>query len=116
MKPVFFLPQPDVDSHFWRVRMESGQKTCMICYVTKGIPGQCFRYFDRLYVILWIQERSLREVAEYLFLQEGCNSPEEFKEAWVRLHPKTPWVPTKRVIAHHFMRLDEWQRRYVKKA
>jgi hypothetical protein len=114
MRPVVFLPRPDVDSEFWRVRMESGRKTCMMCYMRKGIPGQCFRYYGGIYVILWIQERTIESVARYLFRQEGCDSPEEFKEAWQRLHPLTPWLPKKVVTVHHFMSLEEWKKKYAK--
>ncbi len=39
-----------------------------------------------------------------LYLQEGCESPEEFQRAWSGLHPRKGFVPERPVYVHWFVR------------
>lgn len=97
---------------FWKTSIESGKKTCLTWIRIIGVKGQYFILWGKVYIILWVEERDMESVANNLFLQEGCNSPEEFIETWIRLYPRTLWRFKRRVFVHHFMLLEEWERNY----
>lgn len=44
----------------------------------------------------------LGDVARDHYIQEGCESPEEFKAVWKELHPVHGWDPRLGVWLHEF--------------
>jgi hypothetical protein len=61
--------------------------------------------------LLAVAKLPLEEVSKNLFRQEGCSSPEEFREIWAELHPRKGFVPEQMVYVHWFSKKKWFQRK-----
>jgi len=88
----------------WKDAMLSGQKTCTSRVKQCAREGDTFRVFGATFKIMGVQKTTLRVVAAYYYLREGCLSPIDFQLAWVKLHPRRGWEPDREVWVHFFGR------------
>ena len=86
----------------WREAMMWGRKTCTSR--RKRYKGSAFDAFGLQFVIVSVELLPLSIVAEHLWAKEGCDSPEDFRAVWVKLHPRKGWQPDQEVFVHHFRR------------
>jgi len=86
----------------WQHKMLVGLKTCTSRTKRYGHTGDTFRHFGKTFIMLSIEKRTLKNIADNLYTQEGCDSQEEFKEVWIELHPRKGWVPNQKVFVHFF--------------
>jgi len=84
--------------------MLSGLKVCTSRSRRFGRPGDTFEAFGADFELRAIGRLSLRHVRDRLYLQEGCESLEEFQRAWSELHPRKGFVPERLVYVHWFVR------------
>lgn len=83
-------------------RLLSGQKTCTSRTRKYADKGDKFKVFGEYFEITNIVHYSLGFVARNLFEEEGFNSPQEFINCWVKLHPHKKWVEEQGVVVHFF--------------
>lgn len=57
---------------------------------------------ERYFEIFSIESRTLEYIRDYLWYAEGTNSPEEFEELWIEIHPRRGFVPADRKYVHWF--------------
>ena len=86
----------------WQDKMLDGIKVCTTRTKAYGRWGDTFKAFGAIFVIIAVDKKTLEDVAENFFHQEGCVSPEEFINVWEGLHPIKKWVPKQVVWCHHF--------------
>ncbi len=70
-----------------------------------GNVGDWFRVDDIDYALDLVTELPLWFITKELFLSEGADAPQEFVEAWKRIHYKKGYVPEQTVWYHHFKEL-----------
>ncbi len=70
-----------------------------------GIKGDMFKKFGAEFMIICTVKLPLSTVAQYLYREEGCSSPRDFKDTWINLHPKKGYVPDQIVNTHFFTRI-----------
>ena len=90
----------------WQHKMLAGLKTCTSRRKKHGNKGDTFRHFGASFVILTVEKYYLSVIAEYLYKEEGCDSPNEFIKIWTELHPIKGWVPDQKVFVHFFRKED----------
>jgi uncharacterized protein YqfB (UPF0267 family) len=78
-----------------------GRKICTTRKEAKGRAGDLFRVRGQLCRILSIQEIYLDVVSDVFFRCEGCESPDEFRDLWRRLH-RGHYSGQKRYYVHFF--------------
>jgi hypothetical protein len=88
----------------WREAMLSGRKVCTSRSRRFGRPGDTFQAFGTGFELRAIERLPLLHVKDHLYLQEGCESPDEFQRAWNELHPRRGFVPEQPVYVHWFVR------------
>ncbi len=86
----------------WREKMLKGIKTCTSRPLKYGDTGNWFSQFGATFKILSVNKYALHHIADNLYKEEGCDSPEEFKRIWIKLHPRKGWVPNQEVFTHFF--------------
>ena len=86
----------------WLHKMVVGTKTCTSRTKAYGKAEDRFRQFGHWFAILLIERQKLSYVAKYLYKEEGCDSPDEFKQIWCKLHPRKGWVDNQVVFVHFF--------------
>lgn len=86
----------------WQHKMLLGLKTATSRPNKYGHAGDTFRQFGANFVILSIEKHTLGYIADNLYKEEGCDSPDEFKEVWSKLHPRKGFIPTQLVWVHFF--------------
>ena len=84
--------------------MLAGRKVCTSRSRRSGRPGDIFEAFGAHFELRAIERLPLGHVKERLYLQEGCESPEEFQRAWSELHPRKGFVTELPVYVHWFAR------------
>lgn len=67
-----------------------------------GKPGDILEGPGVLLRLLEVGPMPLAHVAEGHWVEEGCESPEEFQRIWEELHPRRGYRPTDLVYAHRF--------------
>ena len=78
------------------------RKCCTSRSEKMGEPGDRFRDADgELCQIVDVLHLPLKIIAEYLYRCEGCQSPEEFKALWRRLH-RGHYTPEQRYYTHFY--------------
>ena len=65
-------------------------------------PRKVRRMRERYFEIFSIESRTLEYIRDYLWYAEGTNSPEEFEEIWIEIHPRKGFVPSDRKYVHWF--------------
>jgi|GEM_PF-1861425 len=69
-----------------------------------GNIGDTFQAGDKTFEITEVSKKSLRDIAQNHYLEEGAKSPEEFVDVWNSLHPKG-FDPEQVVYFHKFREL-----------
>jgi len=82
--------------------MISGGKTLTSRTRWFGWKGDYFEAFGHIFIITGLFTKTLGEVRDIYFRQEGCKSPEEFEAIWCRIHPRAGFRPEQRVKCHEF--------------
>ena len=91
----------------WKEKMLNGIKTCTSRTKKYGSIGDYFKQFGAIFEITNIIKLPLSYIADILYIKEGCDSPEEFKKIWIKLHPRKGWVPNQEVFAHLFRKEED---------
>jgi len=91
----------------WHDKMLNGNKTCTSRTKRYGNSDDWFKQFGSVFTILSVEKFPLQYVANFLYLKEGCSSPDEFKKIWTELHPRKSWVPGQVVFVHFFKREEK---------
>ncbi len=86
----------------WLHKMLVGLKTCTSRTKKYGNTGDTFEQFGTTFRILSVDRYILKHVADILYMEEGCDKPEEFRKIWMKLHPGKGFVPTQTVWVHFF--------------
>ena len=79
-----------------------GKKTCTSRNEVYGNPGDTFPLDDCFFELQSVKRKSLGFVARCLYRAEGFESEEEFKNFWMKLHPKKRYDPGHTVYVHFF--------------
>ena len=87
----------------WEKAMKNGSKSVTSRTRRYGHPGEHFTAFGCIFKIWAVDKIKLGAVAKYFCSEEGCNRPSEFKEAWIKLHPKAGFKPEQQVYMHRFI-------------
>ena len=82
----------------------TGLKLCTSRNKVYGYMGDCFFIGNTRFQIIGVQKMPLYIVVNYLYIPEGFGTPEEFKETWLRLHPRKGLDPNHEVYVHFFRR------------
>lgn len=82
-----------------------GQKTMTSRTKKYGKPGDTFSIYGGTFVIKHIEKKSLRDVAEQHYAEEGVDTPEAFRNVWIRLHPIKGFDAEQDVYVHTFERI-----------
>lgn len=86
--------------------MVNGTKT-MTCRTKQyGKRGDTFPAFGQAFEILKVERRTLEDVQENYWREEGCTSPEHFEKVWISLHIRKGFKAMQRVYAHIFRRIS----------
>ena len=91
----------------FRDRMLSGQKTCSSRTRRYGVAGDTFVVFGGEFEIVKVEPHILYFVAQKFHYREGFNNPQEFIDAWNKIHPRKGYDPEQLVWAHFFRRIDD---------
>jgi len=92
---------------FFQSSMVLGQKTCTSRNKKYGDMGDRFWAFGCYFELTHVEKRTLSYVKIFLWRDEGCKSPSEFKDIWEKLHPKIGFKGEHRVWVHHFKLLPK---------
>ena len=89
----------------WRAAMLNGRKTCTSRTKAYGAEGGTFGAFGGEFILTEVRELTLETVCFEHYLEEGCHSPLEFRNVWIKLHPRVGFVPEQVVHCHWFSRI-----------
>jgi hypothetical protein len=84
--------------------MLEGRKVMTARTSRYGERGDQFEAFGAPFVILSVEKRTLREIADKFFEPEGVESPEAYEKKWAEIHPIKGFVPEQEVFLHMFVR------------
>ena len=90
----------------WRDKMIGGLKTCTSRTKRYGKAGDRFEAFGYAFELTKVEQAHLENVCAVLYGKEGCKSPKEFYDVWVKLHPRRGFVHDQLVWVHHFRRVE----------
>ncbi len=82
-----------------------GEKTCTSRNKRYGNPGDFFTAFGETFVLTYVEKLPLAFVSSVLWKEEGCASPEEFRQVWVEIHPRKGYDGDQEVWVHKFRRV-----------
>lgn len=83
---------PKMPFNVWSMeRIKQGKKACTSRTKKYQVPG-----------VTRIDKQRLGYVRDYLWKQEGADSPEEFEKVWNGLHPRQGYDPRRVVFVHWF--------------
>lgn len=88
----------------------AGRKTSTCRIKLYGYTGDTFRLEGRRYLINHVYVVTLERVRMEFYRQEGCMSPEEFEEVWIRIHPRKGYSPNQRVYLYLFQYIVNGER------
>lgn len=88
-----------------RQAIREGRKVCTTRSKILGEVGDLFVVAGRAYRIVDISPYRLADVRDQLFLQEGCESADEFVVLWRHLH-QGDFSADKTYFVHWFARVD----------
>jgi hypothetical protein len=102
--------------------IEAGVKSCTSRHHIKGKTGDFFKVGLETYVLTKVEQHTLGWVAEYLYREEGFTAPEEFIAEWNAIASEmaekwgdrskfAPFEESSIIWTHHFIRLDEWEKK-----
>lgn len=70
-----------------------------------GDPGDTFFIKDMLLEITSVSKWELLEVYWFGYKAEGFDSSEAFEAKWIKLHPRTGFVPEQKVWFHEYRKV-----------
>jgi len=85
-----------------RDKIQKGIKTTTCRTGRLGKRGDFFSVDMTRYVLIGVLSYKLEIVAKQFYKEEGCKSPEEFKEVWKSLHPYAGYQSSQNVFLHFF--------------
>ena len=88
-------------AHF-RDLMQAGQKTATTRTKRFGNIGDTFQAFGVLFRLTQVEAKTLADISENYFKQEGFESPEHFQLEWSKIHPCKRFISDEVVILHLF--------------
>ena len=86
--------------------MLSGRKTVTSRTRRHGYAGDTFQAWGRTFEIIGVHKMLLITVRDLWYEDEGCKSPKEFEDTWMKLHRRRGFVPEEVVWLHEFKLLD----------
>lgn len=92
-------------------RLKAGMKSATSRTKRYGAIGDTFIVDGKKYVIDFVENTKLGEVADVMYDIEGANSKEEFIEIWKSIHPKKGYDPDQLIWFHGFLEFKETKRR-----
>ena len=95
MRHIPFLSQ-------WNLQMVDGRKTATSRTKRYGDPGDTFSVYGHYFVLTLVRRHSLGCIAQARYKQEGCESPEAFREVWRSIHPHVGFRKGQIVWYHEF--------------
>lgn len=95
MIKIPFLPE-------WKDLLLTGRKTHTCRSRRYGTPGDQFEAFGEVFELVSVKKKTLEDVRDNYWHQEGCNSPAEFVEVWDRIHPTRGFVGSDVRWLHEF--------------
>lgn len=87
--------------------MLNGQKTWTSRTRPLGKRGDIFEVFGHQFQIEKVERRTLQDIFNSHWKEEGCEDPVDFFEIWEKIHPVKGFVPIQRVYVHVFKLLEE---------
>lgn len=93
-----FLPE-------WKEAMLSGRKTCTCRSKKYGEVGDQFTIFGATFELVSVEKKSLEQVRDEYWYQEGCDSRAGFEQVWERIHPDRGFVPSDKRWLHQFVKV-----------
>lgn len=82
--------------------MLSGRKTMTSRTKRYGEEGDTFNAFGATFKIVNVSQMSLRLIANEYYVDEGCDSDNDFVNIWKRIHPRKGFIPAQMVWVHKF--------------
>ena len=86
--------------------MMHGDKTCTSRNKRYGQAGDRFEAFGHTFELTKVERMRLKDVRDMLYKQEGCQSPKEFYDIWVKLHPRKGFIAEQLVWVHYFRKVE----------
>ncbi len=86
----------------FKVPMLKGVKVMTVRPRRMGNPGDTFEWFEATFLLTHVMRMRLEYVAEDCYVQEGCESADEFVEIYTEIHPVVGFDPDTIVWAHCF--------------
>ncbi len=104
-EPLFGKPSIRFPFNDWSTeRLAKGQKIATSRTSQFGNVGDTFTAGDRTFEVTSVSRKSLGDVAQNYYFDEGATSPEEFKQVWESIHPGG-FKPGQIVYFHQFREL-----------
>ena len=90
-----------------RERIHNNTKHATCRYKKYGVSGDMFLVDDTRFILNGVMQIRLDDVIKYGFwADEGCVSPNEFKQIWRMIHPKRGYHGDDVVWIHFFLRYE----------
>ena len=83
-------------------KLLQGVKSATSRYRKYGDIGDTFIQSGKCYYINLVVKLPLWFIRNYLYETEGCKTPEEFENIWIKIHPKRGFRLDDMVWYHHF--------------
>lgn len=90
----------------FRQAMLSGRKTMTSRTKRYGEVEDTFDAFGATFQITDVMRCSLMLVANEYYLDEGCDSSEDFVKIWEKIHPRRGFDPNQGVYVHTFEKME----------
>jgi len=86
-----------------KIRIINGKKSATSRYKKYGESGDTFTIGKTDYILNGVMKSRLADVAKRFYTDEGCDTPEEFKEIWTEIHPRRGFRPDDIIWIHFFL-------------
>ena len=91
----------------WKDKLLNGEKVSTCRYSRYGEVGDEFEAFGATFYLMGVDRIKLQRVKDFLYKEEGCDSPEEFEAIWNEIHPHKKYQPYHYVWFHEFALREE---------
>lgn len=88
----------------WEDYLKKGSKTATSRTIAYGKAGDTFKVAGETYVITGVYRKTLHDIANNHFKDEGCINALHFSKLWRALHPIKKWTSESVVYYHTFKR------------
>jgi len=83
--------------------MKQGLKTATSRTKCYGDPGDWFKAFGGIFIIVNVHKLQLVDIAHLFYREEGFKTKEDFMAMWAKIHPRVGFQPDKKVYLHKFV-------------